>query len=85
MANNPNPNRVLNRAFAAGAGLTAAIVAITGVFIAHISSSFAASHSSTSSNSSTSGTDNGTGQISGGGQLSGPRQNQGSVGGSHGS
>ncbi len=83
MAENLGSGRLLNRAFAAGAGLTASILAVTGVFIAHISNSYAASHSSTST--SDSGQTSGGGQISGGGQLSGPEQNQAPAGGSHGS
>lgn len=78
-------NRVLNRAYAAGAALTAGTVAITGIFVAKIAHSYAATHSGgsvTNQGSDQGGTNDGTGN---GGQLSVPQQNQAPVGGTNGS
>jgi hypothetical protein len=83
---------LLNRAFAAGAAVCVGAVAVTGVFIAKISHSYAASHPA--GNSSVTGpTDGGFGAGSGqqnsgsggGGQLSVAPQNQAPAGGSNGS
>jgi hypothetical protein len=83
VSSNSRGTALLNRAFAAGAALTAGVVAMTGLFVAHISQSYAATHpSSTVTNQDQSG--NGAAQT-GGGQLSVPQQNQAPVGGSHGS
>lgn len=78
-------SRLLNRAFAAGAALAVGTVAITGIFVAKIANSYAATHSggSTTNQGTDQGrTDDGT---SNGGQLSVPQQNQAPVGGSNGS
>lgn len=77
-------NKVLNRALAAGAALVVGTVAMTGIFVAKIANSYAATHSggSTSNqNTDNAGTD-GTGD---GGQVSVPQQNQSSLGGTNGS
>jgi len=76
--------RVLDRAFAAGATLSLAAVAITGVFVAKIVSSY---ESTTHRNSAVTGTDQGGVTYGGddGGQVSVPQQNQQPVGGSNGS
>lgn len=80
-------NKVLNRAYAAGAALAVGTVAITGIFVAKIANSYAATHSGGSGGSATNqGTDNGsTDGTSGGGQVSVPQQSQSPVGGSNGS
>ena len=76
--------RVLDRAFAAGAALSVAAVAMTGVFVAKIASSYAATKHR---NSVVTGTDQGGVTYGGddGGQVSVPQQNQQPVGGSNGS
>ena len=89
MAGYPPPRRrgatsVLNRAFAAGAGLVVGTVAVTGVFIAKIANSYAATHSG--GTATTGRTDDDSGGVdNGGGQVSVPQQNQPPVGGSNGS
>jgi hypothetical protein len=77
----PRPNTVLNRAFAAGAGLCAAVLAVTGVFIARIEKSYAATHSGSTGSPSSSGlndpgtsSSDGFGDGSGGGAISPPPQ-----------
>ena len=78
-------NTVLNRAFAFAAALTVGTVAITGIFVAKIAKSYAATHSGGSGTNQGTGqgsTDGGTGN---GAQLSVPQQNQAPVGGSNGS
>ncbi len=84
---------VMNRVFTAGMALTAATVAVTGVFIAKIVHSAAAPAPSTSTGSNSGfGDDNGgttdpnsQGGFFGGGQVGAPQQNQAPVGGSNGS
>jgi len=78
---------VLNRAFAAGAGLVVGTVALTRVFIAKIANSYAATHSGgTATNGRTQDDSGGVGNGgAGGGQVSVPQQNQPPVGGSNGS
>lgn len=80
-------NRVLDRAFAAGATLSVGAVAITGLFVAKIAQSYAAAH-----NPATTTTTQGGGltspQLPGygsGGQVSVPQQNSAPIGGSNGS
>jgi hypothetical protein len=91
MAGYPPPRRrgatsVLNRAFAAGAGLVLGTVALTGVFIAKIANSYAATHSGgTPTNGRTDDSGGVGGGGVGGGQVSVPQQNQAPVGGSNGS
>lgn len=91
MAGYPPPRRrgatsVLNRAFAAGAGLVLGTVALTGVFIAKIANSYAATHSGGTATNGRTEDDSGVGGGGdGGGQVSVPQQNQAPVGGSNGS
>jgi hypothetical protein len=80
-----DPNRVLNRAFAAGAALCAAMFAVTGIFVAKIAHSTAAT---TRQGTAVTSTDEGglnTNGGTGGGQLSVPQQGQQPQGGSNGS
>ena len=89
MASYPPPERrtgntVLGRAFAAGAALVAGAVAITGIFVAKIAHSYAATHSRTAVTNR--GDENpSVGGGSGGDRLSVPQQNQAPLGGSNGS
>lgn len=89
---NRGANKILDRAFAAGAALSVGVVAVTGIFVAKIVHSYAATHRDTT----VSGTDQGgrTGDSStgsgsdggdGAGQLSVPQPNQQPAGGSNGS
>jgi hypothetical protein len=76
-------NPVLNRAFAAGATLVVGTVAVTGIFVAKIANSYAATHSG--GTTTTGRTDGGGGSGVGGGQVSVPQPNQAPIGGSNGS
>lgn len=79
-------NRVLDRAFAAGATLSVGAVAITGIFVAKIAQSYAAAHNSAGTTTTQGGLN--SPQLPGynsGGQVSVPQQNQAPIGGSNGS
>jgi hypothetical protein len=75
---------VLNRALVACSALVAGTVALTGVFVAKIANSYAATHSGNTATSGRNDDDGGSTSV-GGGQVSVPQQNQPPVGGSNGS
>lgn len=79
-------NRVLDRAFAAGATLSVGAVAITGLFVAKIAHSYAAAHNPAATTTQGGGLT--SPQLPGygsGGQVSVPQQNAAPIGGSNGS
>lgn len=83
-------NRVLKRAVTAGTMLSVGAVAVTGVFVAKIAESYAATHQGPAATSPGSGGAQTQQPTNGGGQVSAPPQNQPqqdqqSVGGSNGS
>jgi hypothetical protein len=52
------PNQVLSRAYAAGAGLCVAVLAVTAVFVTKIEKSYAATHPGSTSSTGVTGAGN---------------------------
>jgi hypothetical protein len=81
-------NRVLSRAYVAGAGLCAAVLAVTAVFVTKIEKSYAATHPGSSGLTGVTGSSNTTPArpgSSGGPQLAPAPDAQTPQAGSHGS